>query len=86
MRSHEWRDRTDDGETRLLRAVHHGGQWSVEARLKSDPAFVRLDPIPLEDLRMLCQVVSDKYRRGRAPHEHVLQLQAMLEKAEAGGG
>ncbi len=82
MRWHEWRDRTDDGELRLVRAVHHGGIWRAEARLRSEPEFTALDPIPLEDLETLLGIVEDKYRRGRAPHEHVVQLQGLVEEAE----
>ena len=83
MRHHEWRDRTEDGELRLLRASHHGGRWRVEARLKSEEDFVELDPIPADDLEVLLDVVENKYRRGRAPHEHVIQLQGLLDEARA---
>jgi len=82
MRWHEWRDRTDDGELRLVRAVHHGGHWRVQARLKSETGFQELDPIPLEDLEALLEIIENKYRRGRAPHEHIAQLQGLVEEAE----
>lgn len=86
MRSHEWRDRTDDGELRLVKAEHHGGRWRILARLKSEPAFVELDPLPLHDLEILLGVVEGKYRRGRAPHEHLAQIQGLIEEAEAREG
>lgn len=84
MKSHEWRDRDENDEIRLVRAVHHAGDWQIEVRLKTDPAFVRLDPIPLDLLRELRDVLAAKYRRGRVPHEHLVQLEAMVEFAETG--
>jgi len=84
MRWHEWRDRTEDGELRLVRAVHHGGIWRVQARRASETDFADLDPIPLEDLETLLEIVENKYRRGRAPHEHIAQLRELVEEAERG--
>jgi hypothetical protein len=83
LRWHEWRERTDDGELRLVRAVHHGGHWRVESRLKSEFGFQRLDPISSEDLSTLLEIIQNKYRRGRAPHEHIAQLKTLVEEAEA---
>lgn len=86
MRSHEWRDHDEHGEQRLLRARQHAGRWQLEARLKSDSGFQRLDPPPLHDLEMLLEIVSAKYRRGRAPHEHIAELQALVDAARAREG
>jgi hypothetical protein len=82
MRWHEWRDRTEGGELRLVRAVHHGGTWRAQARLASETEFAELDPIPLEVLETLLEIVENKYRRGRAPHEHIARLQQLVEEAE----
>ena len=85
MGRHEWRERTEEGETRLVRAVHHAGRWTLEARLKSEPAFVALDPIPLDDLHELRDVIARKYQRGRVPREQLLALDALIEEREAQG-
>ena len=82
MRTHEWRDRTDEGEVRLVRGINHGGHWRIEARLKSELSFQELDPPPLEDLEALLEIVENKYRRGCAPHEHIEQIVSLVEQAE----
>lgn len=79
MRRHEWRDENEDGERRLVRATHHGGRWRVQARLKSDAAFAELDPIPMDILHTLRDVLADKYRWGKVPHEQLVKLDALIE-------
>jgi len=84
VKAHEWRETTDEGETRLVRFERHGSRWWLFARLKSGEAFERIDPVPLEDLNTLLDVLRDKYRWGKAPHEHVLQVEALVEATESG--
>lgn len=79
MTRHEWRERTDDGELRLVRVTHHAGRWAFEARLKSEPAWTPLDPPPLDDLHELHEVLARKYRRGRVPHAQLLALEALIQ-------
>lgn len=78
MSRHEWREQTDDGETRLVRAVRFGKRWTIEARLKSERDWTVLKPVPEHDLRTLRGVLRDKYRRGQAPFEHLAELDAIL--------
>ncbi|RKY20482.1 MAG: hypothetical protein DRQ55_07555 [Planctomycetota bacterium] len=78
MRVHEWRDRTEDGELRLVRAAIHAGRWSLSTKLKSEQHFTLLDPPPLDLLIDLRDVLEGKYRRGRVPHEQLGQLDAII--------
>ncbi len=81
MPVHEWREDTDEGEVRCVRATRNGKHWTLEARLKSEPDWTVLSPPPLDDLQELRDVLWRKYQRGRVPHDHVLQLDAMIEEA-----
>ena len=85
MRIHEWRDETDDGEQRTVRATLHGKQWRFEARLKSEPDYTEVPRPPLEWLHDLRDVLWNKYQRRRVPHEQVARLDVLIEEAEARG-
>ena len=82
MTRHAWRERTDDGELRFVRATRHGRSWSLQSKLKSEDEWTTLDPIPLADLRELRDVLWRKYQRRRASYEDVQQIDALLEEAQ----
>ena len=82
MKKHEWREKTEEGETRLVTATHHGGKWSLQSRLKSDTEWTQFPVIPLEDLESLREILWNKYQRSRVPHEHVLQIDEMIKAAK----
>ena len=79
MKKHEWREKTEEGETRLVRVTQHGRQWKLQSRLKTDDEWTYFDVIPLDDLEKLCEILANKYQRGRLPHEHVLEIEAMIK-------
>lgn len=81
MQSHEWRERTDEGELRLVRARHHGGRWRLQSRLRSAEGWSDHEPPLLEDLLALRDVLDRKYRRGRVPHELRAEVDALIEAA-----
>ncbi len=85
---HEWRENTDEGDIRLVTAQREGGKrkggtWTFRARLKSEDEWTVLEKIPLDDLEYLRDVLFNKYQRKRVPHEQVLELDALIEKAKA---
>ena len=79
---HEWRERTEDRETRIYRAWYHGGKWTMQETLKSEPDWRTLDPIPLAELRKLRAKIWEKYQRNRVPYKNIEQLDALIEEAE----
>lgn len=83
MKKHEWRETTAEGATRIVTATRHGGKWRLRSRLKSETEWCLFSVIPLEDLEMLHEVISNKYRRRRAPYEHVLEIDALLTAAKS---
>ena len=83
MKKHEWREKTEEGETRLVTATRHGGKWELRSRLKSDTEWTEFSAIELEDLESLHDVISNKYQRNRVPHSHVLEIEALIAAAKA---
>lgn len=82
MPTHEWKESTEDGERRIVRASRHAGTWSLQSKLKGEEFWTRHDPIGLEDLRSLRDVLWRKYQRGRIAHKDILLLDEMIETCE----
>lgn len=82
MKKHEWREKTEDGETRLVTATRHAGKWKLQSRLKSADEWTQFAKIELEDLETLHDVISRKYQRNRVPHSHVIEIEALIVKAK----
>jgi len=53
MKKHEWREKTEEGETRLVTATRHGGKWQLRSRLKSEDEWTKFEKIELDDLETL---------------------------------
>ena len=85
MKKHEWRENTDEGAIRLVRASRHGGKWQLRSRLKSDAEWTEFPVIPLDDLETLREILEKKYRRNRVPHDQVLEVDALIEAAKLRG-
>ncbi len=83
MKKHEWRENTEEGEKRLVTATRHGGKWKLRSRLKSEAEWTEFPVIPLEDLETLHEILSNKYNRKRAPYDHVLEIEALIEAAKS---
>ena len=84
MKKHEWREKTEDGETRLVTATRDGGKWQLQSRLKSEDEWTKFPKIQLDDLETLLDVISKKYQRNRVPHEHVQEIETMIAAATRG--
>jgi len=59
MKKHEWREKTEDGETRLVTATRHGGKWQLQSRLKSEDEWTKFEKIDLDDLEALLDIIED---------------------------
>lgn len=82
MKKHEWREKTEEGETRLVTATRHGGKWKLRSRLKSEPEWTEFVKIELDDLETLHEVITNKYQRNRVPHSHVLEIEKLIAAAQ----
>ena len=85
MKKHEWRETTEEGETRLVSASRHGGKWQLRSRLKSEAEWTKFPVIPLDDLETLREILESKYRRNRIPEDHVTEVDALIEAAKRRG-
>jgi hypothetical protein len=83
MSKHEWRENTTEGDVRLVTATRLAGKWKLRFRLKSEADWTLLDAIPLDDLESLREILWNKYQRRRVPHEHILEVDALIKLAEA---
>ncbi len=81
MKKHEWREKTESGDTRLVTVTRHAGKWQLRARLKSEPEWTHFPKIALDDLETLHEIISRKYQRNRVPHEQILEIEALIAAA-----
>ena len=81
MQKHEWRENTEEGETRLVTAMRHARKWKLRSRLRTETEWTEFPVIPLDDLETLHELLSNKYQRRRASYEHVLEIDALIASA-----
>jgi hypothetical protein len=79
MDSHEWREREADG-LRYYRASHHGGRWTIQTTLKSDPDWqtLPLEEVPADLWRTLRDILWRKYQRRRCPWDRIVEIDRIL--------
>ena len=84
---HEWREKTEEGETRLVTAIRHGRKWRLQSRLKREDEWTQFSEaeIELEDLESLLDVLQRKYQRNRVPHSQIKEIEALIQAAELRG-
>ncbi|MFV1994672.1 MAG: hypothetical protein ACC661_04485 [Verrucomicrobiales bacterium] len=82
MITHAWRERTEEGELRFVRAQKHGGRWRLHSRLKSEEEWTRHDPMELHDLESLRDVLWRKYQRKRLPFGDVAQIDELIAECK----
>jgi len=82
MKKHEWREKTEEGQIRLVRVTRLGNIWKLQSKLKSEDEWTYSPAIPLEDLETLRELVANKHQRRRLPYEHLLEVEALIEAAK----
>lgn len=82
MKKHEWREKNEDGEVRLVTATRHAGKWQLQSRLKSEDQWTKFEKIQLEDLETLLDIIERKYQRNRVPHEQVKEIEMLIAAAK----
>lgn len=82
MKKHEWREKTEEGEVRLVTASRHAGKWQLQSRLKTETEWTKFPNILLEDLESLREIIWNKYQRNRLPHEHVLEIDRLIANTQ----
>ena len=75
---HVWKETTQEGEKREVRAVKFGGAWRIQSKLKADAGWTYHEPPLLADLVELHDVLFRKYQRRRAAYEDVVLIEKMI--------
>ncbi len=79
---HTWKETTEDGDKREVRAVKFGGAWRIQSKLKGENSWTYHDPPRLEDLRELRDVLFRKYQRRRASYEELIDVEKIIRDYE----
>lgn len=82
MKKHEWREKTEEGDVRLVTATRHAGKWQLQSRLKSEDEWTKFEKIELDDLETLLDIIERKYQRNRVPHEQVKEIETLIAAAK----
>ena len=80
---HTWKEKTDAGEKREVRAVKFGGMWRIQSKLKGESTWTYHDSPRIEDLRELREVLFRKYQRRRASFEELSAVEKMIRERES---
>jgi hypothetical protein len=75
---HVWRETTEDGDKREVKAVKFGGAWRLQSKLKTDARWTYHDDPSVADLEALHDLIFRKYQRRRATYEDVKTIEKML--------
>ena len=79
---HTWKETTEDGDKREVRAVKFGGTWRIQAKLKGEESWTYYDEPRMEDLRELREVLFRKYQRRRATYEDIASIEKIIQQRE----
>ena len=79
MTSHEWRDKTAEGKTKLFRANRHASEWEFMSKMKRDPYWEHLDELPLDEMEVFREVLWNKHLRRRVPLKLVEEIDEIIE-------
>jgi hypothetical protein len=82
---HSWKETTEVGQKREVRAVKFGGEWRIQSKLKGEGTWTYHDEPSLADLKELRDVLFRKYQRRRAAYEDVVLLDEWISRREATG-
>lgn len=82
MKKHEWREKTEEGDVRLVTATRHAGKWQLQSRLKSEDEWTQFPKIQLEDLETLLEIIERKYQRNRVPHDQIKEIEQLIAAAK----
>ena len=79
---HTWKETTEEGDKREVRAVKFGGKWRLQAKLKGEEVWTYYDEPRIEDLRELREILFRKYQRRRATHEELKDIETWIKQIE----
>jgi hypothetical protein len=81
---HVWKETTETGEKREVRASKFGGVWRIQSKLKGEGSWTYHESPSSADLEQLRDVLFRKYQRRRVPYEDVVLIEKMMKRAAEG--
>ncbi len=80
-KEHVWKEKTDEGARREVRAVRHGTKWRLQSRTEPAQEWTYHDQALVGDLETLLDLLQRKYSRRRASWDEVCEVEALLNEA-----
>jgi hypothetical protein len=80
---HEWRERSEEGRLRIVRAQWDSKKWTFTETYKDLPNWQNLTAPTVEDYAALRDVLWRKYQRKRVPWRFIEELDALIEERRA---
>jgi len=78
---HVWKEVTEEGEKREIRAHKEGGKWLLQAKLKSEEKWTYYKKYPeIRDLESLVEILEKKYRRKRVSYDDIRLAKRMIQE------
>jgi len=77
---HIWKETTEEGEKREVRAHKEGGKWRVQAKLNSEEAWTYYKRPEIRDLEALVEILERKYRRKRVAFDDITLAKRMIQE------
>ncbi len=77
---HVWRETTEDGEKREVRATKFAAQWRLQSKLKGDLQWTYHDKPSRTDLETLRDLIFRKYQRRRASFDDLQSLDDIIAR------
>lgn len=80
---HVWREVTEAGERREVRAVKFAGRWKLQSRIERGRGqeandWIYHDAPEVADLQALRELIWRKYQRKRASYDDVVSLDKLI--------
>ena len=79
---HTWRETTEEGGKREVRAVKFAGQWKIQSKLKGDLGWTYHDKPSAADLASLRDLIFRKYQRRRASYDDVQAIDRLISEQQ----
>jgi hypothetical protein len=76
---HVWKEVTEDGEKREIRASKFGRDWKFQSKLRHEENWTYHDVPSLQDLEALHDILFRKYQRKRLAYDDVAAIEKMIE-------
>ncbi len=75
---HVWKNRTEDGRKRQIKAQLFGRKWTVTSRCEDEEEWTTHTPPLLDDLEYLETILFNKYQRKHGSWDHLQGVRKLI--------